>query len=148
MERFISSLCKRLNKYQHRSIKAVRLRLKAYYGQLGRATTCRQKSSPLVPLGLHSLFACLPTIHASLFFFCHTFCKRQKKTFALQPPPPCCTCARKKTNPKLLPRSAARKASRFPHHPLVVARSKNSSGFISLCLRSVHSLHSFRFGRR
>ena len=38
------------------------------------------------------------------------------------------------------------KTSRFPHHPLVVAVSKNSSGFISMCLRSVHSLHSLRFG--
>ncbi len=46
----------------------VRLRLKVHYGQLPRTTTGRQKSSPLIPLGLHSLFACLRTIHASLFF--------------------------------------------------------------------------------
>ena len=38
------------------------------------------------------------------------------------------------------------KTSSFPHHPLVVAVSKNSSSFISMCLRSVHFLHSFRFG--
>ena len=54
--------------------KAVRLRLEANYGQLRRASTGRQKSSPLVPLGLHSLFSCLRTIHPAVVFFCHTFC--------------------------------------------------------------------------
>jgi len=38
------------------------------------------------------------------------------------------------------------KTSRFPHHPLVVAVSKNSPSFISICLRSVHSILSLRFG--
>jgi len=60
-------------------LKAVRLRLKDNYGQLRRAITGRQKSSPIVPLGLHSLFACLRAIHPSVVFFCHTFCKRQKR---------------------------------------------------------------------
>jgi len=34
----------------------------------------RRKSSPLVPLGLHSLFACLRAINPAVVFFCHTFC--------------------------------------------------------------------------
>ena len=56
----------------------------------------RQKSPPLVPLGLHGLFVGFRTIHPPVVFFCRTFCRIAKKTFALQPPPPCCTCARKK----------------------------------------------------
>ncbi len=56
-------------------MKAVRFYLKVYYGQLRRGRIPgRQKSSPLVPLGLHSLFACLRTIHPAVVFFCHTFC--------------------------------------------------------------------------
>jgi len=44
---------------------AVRLRLKVNYGQLRQdKIPGRQKSSPLVPLGLHSLFAYLRAINA------------------------------------------------------------------------------------
>jgi hypothetical protein len=57
--------------------KAVRLCLKVHYGQLRRATTGRQKSSPFLASslsltatelvevqGLHSLFTCLRVINA------------------------------------------------------------------------------------
>ena len=67
--------------------KAVRLCLKVHYGQLRKATTGRQKSSPFLASslsltatelvevqGLHSLFACLRTINPAVVFFCHTFC--------------------------------------------------------------------------
>jgi len=36
--------------------------------------TGRQKSSPLVPLGLHSLFTCLSAINPAVVFFCHNIC--------------------------------------------------------------------------
>jgi hypothetical protein len=48
--------------------KAVRLRLYLNYGQLRRATTGRQISSPLVPLGLHGLFTCLHAINTVVVF--------------------------------------------------------------------------------
>jgi hypothetical protein len=38
----------------------------------------RQKSPPLVPLGLHGLFVGLRTIHASLFFSVTLFAKGKK----------------------------------------------------------------------
>ena len=46
----------------------------SYYGQLRRAFPGRQKSPPLVPLGLHGLFAGLRAILPAVVFFCHTFC--------------------------------------------------------------------------
>jgi len=54
--------------FQKAGQEAVRLCLNVYYGQLRRTTIGSQKSSPLVPLGLHSFFACLRTINPSLFF--------------------------------------------------------------------------------
>ncbi|MFZ4549668.1 MAG: hypothetical protein ACOYN4_19630, partial [Bacteroidales bacterium] len=46
----------------------VRLCLGVFNGQFRRATTSRQKSPPLVPLGLHGPFVGFRTIHASLPF--------------------------------------------------------------------------------
>lgn len=43
------------------------------------AITNRQKSPPLVPLGLHGLFVGFRTINPAVVFFCHTFCKMQKR---------------------------------------------------------------------
>jgi len=51
-----------------------------------------------------------------------------------------------RTKSTLLPRSAARKTNKFPSSLSMVAVSKNRSSFIYMCLRSVHSLLSFRFG--
>ena len=50
-----------------------------------------------------------------------------------------------RTKSTLLPCSAARKTNNFPSSLSLVAVRKNMSSFISLCLRSVHSLLSFRF---
>jgi len=52
----------------------VRLCLVVHYGQLRKAIPSRQKSPPLVPLGLHGLFVGFRTINPSVAFFCHTFC--------------------------------------------------------------------------
>jgi hypothetical protein len=100
----------------------VRHRLLVNYGQLPGQIRSRQKSPPLVPLGLHGLFVGFRTINTTVVFsvtllqstrnwhiaFSRSSIKinkpiqtQGKKTFALQPPPPCCICARK-NNPKLL----------------------------------------------
>jgi hypothetical protein len=42
------------------------------------AIPSRQKSPPLVPLGLHGLFVGFRTINPAVVFFCHTFCKSKK----------------------------------------------------------------------
>jgi hypothetical protein len=60
-----------------------------------------KKSPPFVPHGLHALFCGFRTVNPSVVFFCHTFCKWQKRRLhsnrhhraALAP---------EKNNPKLL----------------------------------------------
>jgi len=59
--------------------KAVRLRLSVHYGHLRKATTSHKKSPPFVPHGLHGLLCGFRTINPAVVFFCHTFCKRQKR---------------------------------------------------------------------
>ena len=60
-------------------MEAVRFHLIDNYGQHRSAITSRQKSPPLVPLGLHGLFVGFHTINPSVVFFCHTFCRKSKK---------------------------------------------------------------------
>ena len=52
---------------------AVRLHLIVYHGQLHRSIPDRQKSSPFMPHGLHSLFACLRAINPAVVFFLSHF---------------------------------------------------------------------------